>query len=138
MDSGIGQSKSRAKLKQLQKANKRSLPTEKTDNPIDTQLKSSSCERNLTEKGQEMYKQDTKKQEKAFHKAYNSQKVTAREARMKLKTLCSLEDLNKLQLNIETKHDAVRQQYEPILRYNNITPKIANKMDAKCQQNVLL
>lgn len=107
-----------------------SLTAEKTDNPIDMPLKSSSRERKLTEKGQEMQKQDAKKHDKTFNKAYNYWKVTARETRTKLKTLCTLEDLNELQQDIETKHDAVRQQYEPILRNTCITPEIVNKMDA--------
>lgn len=96
---------------------------------MDTPPESSSRERRLTEKGQEMHHESAKKREKTFHKAYNSWKVTARETRTKLKTLC-LEDLNKLQQDIETRHDAVRQQDEPILRNGNTTPEIVNKMDA--------
>lgn len=69
----------------MQKANKMSLPTEKIDNPVDTPLKSSSRERKLTEKDQEMHHEGAKKREKTFHKAYNSWKVTARETRTKLK-----------------------------------------------------
>lgn len=41
-----------------------------------------------------------------------------------------MEDFNKLQQDIETKHDAVRQQYEPILRNGNTTSEIVNKMGA--------
>lgn len=48
-----------------------SLQTEETDNTTETPLKSSSRERKLTEKGQEMHNQDTKKREKTFHKTYN-------------------------------------------------------------------
>lgn len=107
-----------------------SIPVEQADNPIDTPLKSSSREKKQTEKGKEMHNQDAKKREKTFHKAYNSWKLTARETRTKLKTLCSSEDLNELQKDIETKHEAVRQQYEPILRNSNTTPEIVNKMDA--------
>lgn len=83
------------------------------------------------EKSQEMHNQDTKKHEKTFHKAYNSWKLTARETRIKLKTLCSSEGFNKLQQDIETQHDAVRQQYQPLLRSSNTTPEIVNKMDAR-------
>lgn len=107
-----------------------SVPTNETDNPIDMPHESSSRERKQTEKGKEMHKQDAKKREKTFHKAYNSWKLTARETRSKLKTLCSSEDLNNLQQDIETKHNAVRQQYEPILRNSDTTPEIVNKMDA--------
>ena len=107
-----------------------SLPTEETDNPTDTPLRSSSRERKLTEKGQEMHDQDTRKREKAFNKAYDFWKLAARETRTKLKTLCSLEDLNKLHEDIQEKYDAVKLQYEPILRNCNTTPEIVKKMDA--------
>lgn len=116
--------------KAVAQTNKMSLPTEETDNPTDTPLKSSSRERKLTEKGQEKHKEDIKKRVKTFNKAYDSWKLVARETRTKLKTLCSLEDLNKLQQGIEAKHDAVRQQYEPILRNSSTTSEIVNKMDA--------
>lgn len=64
-----------------------SIPTEKTDNPIDVTvpLKLNSRERKLTEKGQEMHDQDAKKREKTFHKTYDSWKLTARETKTKLK-----------------------------------------------------
>ena len=107
-----------------------SLPTEETDNPTDTPLRSSSRERKLTEKDQEKHNQDIKTCERTFNKAYDSWKLVARESRTKLKTLCSVEDLNKLQQDIETKHNAVRQQYEPILRNSSTTSEIVNKMDA--------
>lgn len=77
-----------------------------------------------------MHNQDSKKREKTFHKMYNSWKLTARETRTKLKALCSLEDLNKLQQGIETRHNAVKEQYEAILRSGSIAPEIVNKMDA--------
>lgn len=38
-----------------------SLPTEETDNPTDTLLKSISLKRKHTDKGQEMYDHDIKK-----------------------------------------------------------------------------
>ncbi|XP_070412225.1 uncharacterized protein [Nothobranchius furzeri] len=107
-----------------------SLPTEETDNPTDTPLKSSSRERKLTEKGQEMHDQDVKKREKTFKKAYNAWKLVARETRTKLKTLCSLEDLNKLHEDIQAKYGAVKLQYESILRNSDTTPEIVKKMDA--------
>lgn len=77
-----------------------------------------------------MQNHDIRKREKSFNKTYNSWKLVARETRTKLKSLCSAEDLNKLQQNIEAKHDAVSSQYEPILRNSNTTPDIVNKMDA--------
>ena len=107
-----------------------SLPTEKTDNHKDMPCRSSSRERNLTEKGKEMHDQDIKKREKAFIKAYDSWKLAARETRTKLKTLCSLEDLDKLKQDIEAKFDNVSIQYEPILHNSNTTPEIVKKMDA--------
>ncbi|XP_026073081.1 uncharacterized protein LOC113052853 [Carassius auratus] len=96
----------------------------------DTPCRSSSRERKLTEKGQEMHEQDTRKREKAFNKSYDTWKLIARETRTKLKTLCSSEDLIKLQQDIQAKHDGVAQQYEPILRNSNTTPEIVKKMDA--------
>ncbi|XP_042596033.1 uncharacterized protein LOC122139888 [Cyprinus carpio] len=96
------------------------------DNPC----RSSSRERKLTEKGQEMHDQDTRKREKAFNKTYDAWKLVARETRTKLKTLCSSEDLIELQQDIQAKHDGVCQQYEPLLRNSNTTPEIVKKMDA--------
>ncbi|XP_065108476.1 uncharacterized protein [Paramisgurnus dabryanus] len=96
----------------------------------DTPCRSSSRERKFTEKGQEMHDQDTKKRERAFNKTYDSWKLVARKTRTKLKTLCSSEELNELQQDIQAKHDDVSQQYEPILRNSNTTPEIVKKMDA--------
>ena len=107
-----------------------SLSAEKIDNPTDALPRSSSRERRLTEKGQELQDQDDKKRETAFNKAYDSWKLTARESRTKLKFLCTVEELNELQQNVQAKHDALRLQYEPILRHSNTTPKIVSKMDA--------
>ncbi|CAI5640766.1 unnamed protein product, partial [Oreochromis niloticus] len=107
-----------------------SSPEEETGNPTNALCKSSSRERKLTEKGLEMQNQDIRKREKSFNKTYDSWKLVARETRTKLKSLCSAEDLNKLQQNIEAKHDAVSSQYEPILRNSNTTPDIVYKMDA--------
>lgn len=96
----------------------------------DTPCRSSSRERKFTEKGQEMHDQDTKKRERAFNKTYDSWKLVARKTRTKLKNLCSSEELNELQQDIQAKHDDVSQQYEPILRNSNTTPEIVKKMDA--------
>lgn len=64
-----------------------SSPAEETDNPTkEQQVRSSSCERNLTEKGQELHEQEVKKIEKAFNKAYDSWKQTAKEIRAKMNT----------------------------------------------------
>ena len=82
-----------------------SLPIENTDDPKDTPFRSSSRERK-TEKGQEMHDQNTKKREKAFNKTYDSWKLVARQTRTELKTLCSSEDLNELDIkDIKAKHD---------------------------------
>lgn len=107
-----------------------SLTTEETDYPTHTSRRSSSRERKLTEKGQEMHDQRVKKCENTFNKAYNSWKLVARETRTKLKTLCSFEDLNRLHKDIQTKYDAVRVPYESILRDSDTTPEIVKKMDA--------
>lgn len=47
-----------------------------------------------------------------------------------MKTLCSLEDLDKIKQDIEAKFDTVSIQYEPILRNSNTTSEIVKKMDA--------
>lgn len=92
----------------------------------DTPCRSSSRERKLTDKGQEMHDQHTRKCEKAFNKTYDSWKLIAKETRTKLKTLCSSEDLNKLQQDIQARYDDVSQ----LLRNSNTTPEIVKKMDA--------
>lgn len=58
--------------------------------------RSSSRKRNRTEKGLEMHKQETRKQAKAFNKAYDSWKQTAKETRSKLKALCTHKELEQI------------------------------------------
>lgn len=100
-------------------------------NPANTQqVRSSSRERTLTEKGQEMHDQEAKKHEKAFNKSYDSWKQIARESRTILKTFCSQDDLDNIQQNIMVKHDTVCQHYEPIRRDRITTPDIVKRMDA--------
>lgn len=74
------------------------LPSEETDNPTDTPVRSSSSERILTKEGKETHNHDIKKCEKTFNKAYDSWKQVAKETRTKLKTIYSVEDLDKLNL----------------------------------------
>lgn len=103
-----------------------SLP-EEVKNSTETQpVRSSSRERTLTEKGKELQKQELKKKEKAFYKAYETWRVAAKEIRAKLKTFCSPED----QGNIKAKHDKVCQHYEPIRLNGTSTPDVVKKMDA--------
>lgn len=48
-------------------------PPEEIENPTEIQrVRSSSHDRTLTEKGQELQKQELKKKEKAFNKAYET------------------------------------------------------------------
>ncbi|XP_041845165.1 uncharacterized protein LOC121642470 [Melanotaenia boesemani] len=106
-------------------------PAEETDNPTEMQqARSSSRERNLTEKGQEMHEQTTKKNEKTFNKAYDSWKGQAKEIRTKLKTLCSAEDLQTKLKDIKAQEASVHQHYEPFRRCHAATPVIVNRMDA--------
>lgn len=94
------------------------------------QVRSNSRERTLTEKGQELHKLEAKKNEKAFYKAYESWKGTAKETRAKLKTFCSPEDLEETEKDVKFKHAKVCQHYEPIRRNQTTNPEIVKKMDA--------
>ena len=87
-------------------------------------------QKTLTEKGQEWNFQEAKRHEKAFIKAYDSWKQTARQGRTLLKSLCSHEDLSRIQTEMERNHVMVRQNYDTIKRNHATTPVIANKMDA--------
>ncbi|KAL1258159.1 hypothetical protein QQF64_011403 [Cirrhinus molitorella] len=108
-----------------------SSPAEKTDNPSEEQqVRSSSRERSLTTKGQELHEQEARRNEKAFNKAYDSWKHSAKEVRVKTKVFCSAEDLDKIQLTIKSKQAIVHQNYEPIRRNHTTTPDIVKRMDA--------
>lgn len=107
------------------------LSAEETDNPPEAQqVRSSSRERRLTEKGLELHEQEAKKNERAFNKVYDSWKKTAKEIRTRLKTFCSAEDLEGSQRNIKSKHDIVYQHYEAIRRNHTSNPDIIKRMDA--------
>lgn len=93
-------------------------------------MSGSSRERTLTEKGKALQKQELKKKEKAFYKAYETWRVAAKEIRAKLKTFCSPEDLDEIQGNIKAKHDKVCQHYESIRLNGTSTPDVVKKMDA--------
>jgi len=81
---------------------KMSLPAEEIDKtPEAQQVRSSSRDRILTTKGQELHDQEAKRNEKAFNKAYDSWKNSAKEFRVKLKAFCLSEDLDKIQTNIK-------------------------------------
>lgn len=89
----------------------------------------SSRKGSLTEKGLEVQSQNAK-HEKGFNKAYDSWKQTARETRSKLKTLCSCEDLDRIQRNIHCKQDTVSQCYASLLRNQTATPDVVKRIDA--------
>lgn len=81
---------------------------EEIKNPTEGQpVRSSSRERTVTEKGQELKTQEVMKKEKAFNKAYEAWRLAAKEIRAKLKTSCSLEELEDIQRNIKSKHEKV-------------------------------
>ena len=94
------------------------------------QIRSSSRERMLTQKGQELQNQEAKKKEKIFCKAYETWKSTVKGIRAKLKTLCSPEDLEEMQRDVKNKHDRVCQHYELIKGNRIISPDVVKKMDA--------
>lgn len=99
-----------------------------TDGPCP--VRSSSRERTLTEKGLEMQEQETIKHKKAFMRAYGSWKEMAGKVRTALKSFCSLDELNKIREDIQIRHNAVSECYEPIQRNHKATPDIVPKMDA--------
>lgn len=76
-----------------------------------------------------MYKQEAKKHEKAFNKAYNSWKQTAKETRSKLKALCTCEELEQILKDVQTRQDVVTQHYAPLLRNQTTTPEIVKRVD---------
>lgn len=116
--------------KEVEPVEEMPLPAEEISNPPVQQIRASSRERSLTEKGREMHELEAKKQEKSFHKTYESWKQAAREARSNLKTFCTREDLDQIQQDIQGRHDSVYQRYEPILRNHTTTPDIVKRMDA--------
>lgn len=71
-----------------------------------------------------------RKTKKAFNKVYDSWRHTAKEIRVRLKTFCSLEDLDMIQSNIKSKDTVVLQHYEHIPCNHTTTPDIAKKMDS--------
>lgn len=103
---------------------------EEADKSEETPLRSSSRERTLTLKGQEMLNVNIKKHTKEFNKTYDSWKQAARETRSKLKNLCSKDELEELQKNIKIKHELLSTHYEPILCKGATTPDIVKRMDA--------
>lgn len=107
-----------------------SLYAEGSSKSLDMQQdRPSSRQKTLTEKARELRDQNAKKHKKAFNKAYDSWKQTARESRTALKSSCSPDDLNKIEQEICTKRDVVQRQYEPILRNQITTPEIVGRMD---------
>ncbi|XP_026042791.1 uncharacterized protein LOC113033320 [Astatotilapia calliptera] len=106
-------------------------PVEEIDKSTEAQeARSSSRERRLTEKGQEMHEQEAKKNERSFSKAYESWKELARGVRTKLKGFCSNEDLVRTQTDIKAKEALMHELYEPIRRNHTSTPDVVKKMDA--------
>ena len=107
-----------------------SSPAEELDNNSEAQVRLSARHRSLTTKGQELHEQEELRNERAFNKAYDPWKYTAKEFRVKLKAFCSPEDLNQIQINIKSKQAIVHQTYEHIRRNHTTTPDIARKIDA--------
>ncbi|XP_077954084.1 uncharacterized protein LOC144391338 [Gasterosteus aculeatus] len=103
-------------------------PPMKTDNP--KPVRSSSRERTFTERGLEMHKQEAIKHKKEFMKAYGHWKEVAGEIRTALKSFCSQDELNNIREEIQSRHSAVSERYEPIQRNHDATPDIVPKMDA--------
>ena len=92
--------------------------------------RTSSRQRTQTEKGREMQEKDARKREKAFNKAYDAWKKIARENRIKLKTFCTDEDLDKVNQDIQRTRDLVVIEYRPILRDQTPTAEILKRMEA--------
>ncbi|XP_073718035.1 uncharacterized protein [Misgurnus anguillicaudatus] len=108
-----------------------SSPADNMENPSEAhQTRSSSCERSLTTKGQELREQEAMKNERTFNKAYDAWKHVAKEVRTKLKVFCSAEDLDRIQTEVKSKQAIVHQNYEPIRRNQTATPVITKRMDA--------
>lgn len=104
-------------------------PTEEAKSSVEQPDTSDSRHRTLTDKGQELYIQNAQKFERAFDRAFNAWKQTARESRTALKDMCSLDDLNKIHSEVTAKHQAVHSHYQPIARNQMTTPNIAYNMD---------
>lgn len=112
-------------VKQTGNTNKMPSVADEAGNPPEAkQVRSSSCERTLTEKGKEPHEQQAKKSGKAFNKAYDSWKQTAKDIRSKLKAFCSSEGLNEAQRDIKSKCTSVSQCYEPMQHNHTTTPEI--------------
>ncbi|XP_024119479.1 uncharacterized protein LOC112140697 [Oryzias melastigma] len=105
-----------------------SISAESTSEQL--QVRSSSREQSLTEKGKEIQEQGAKKHEKAFNKAYETWKELARDIRAGLKGFYSSEELNAASHDIRAKHEAVTLNYEPIRRNHSMTQEIVKRMDA--------
>lgn len=114
----------------IEQVKEMSLRAEEISNPSVQQIRSSSRERSFTEKGLEMREQEAKKQEKAFYKAYNYWKESAKESRSRLKLFCSRENLEGIQKDIQSQHNSVYHHYKPILRNHATSPDIVKRMDA--------
>lgn len=107
-----------------------SLHTAETSKPSDLPSgRSSSRQRTVTEKMQEVNDQNAIKHKRAFYKAYDAWKQTAKESRATMKCFCSMDDLDNIEQNIQTKREGLLHQYEHILRNQTNTPEIVGKMD---------
>ncbi len=97
---------------------------------VKQKVRSSSRERQLTEKGKQMREQDAKKHLKAFLRAYESWKKVAREARIILKGFCVKDDLDNINETVQGGYDCVNQTYEVMQRNSLNTLDVVQKMDA--------
>lgn len=75
-----------------------------------------------------MHYQEAKKHQKAFNKAYDSWKQSAKESRSKIKTLCSHEDLYQIQRTIQGSQDVVNQCYASLLRNHTANQKLLKEL----------
>ncbi|MGL5903087.1 MAG: hypothetical protein ACRCZO_10425, partial [Cetobacterium sp.] len=104
----------------------------KIDERLKTMQKnrSSSRERQLTEKGRQMREEEGRKHLKAFLRAYESWKKVAKAARTRLKGFCVKDDLDNINQTIQGGYDHVNQAYEVLQRNSLNTLDIVQKMDA--------
>ena len=110
-----------------------SVNEEQASTSVETQeekKRRSTRQRTLTEKGRELHEEDAKKKEKSFSKAYDAWKKIARESRVQLKAFCSLDDLGKVNKDIQTSRDVVVLEYQQIIQNQTPSQEILKRMEA--------
>ena len=112
---------------------KMSVNEEQASTSVETQeekKRRSTRQRTLTEKGRELHEEDAKKKEKSFNKAYDTWTKIARESRVQLKAFCSLDDLGKVNKDIQTSRDVVVLEYQQIIQNQTPSQEILKRMEA--------